>query len=281
MWTLPASRIERLIAEDVPSGDLTTEALGIAGEAGRITFRARGPMVVAGIEIAADMLRQCGASVDVWLPSASRAEAGQILLEGFGTAAALHRGWKSAQTLVEILSGLASAARAVVDAVEAVNPAVRVACTRKTWPGARTLAHLGVKAGGALLHRTGLSETVLVFAEHRAFRHDETLPVLLARLRHGAPEKKIVIEVGSVDEAKAAIAAGFDVIQLEKFAPERVAQVSEIARAAWNNPLVAAAGGLHPGNAGAYAQAGAGLIVTSWPYTAPPADVQVTLEPQG
>jgi molybdenum transport protein len=43
--------------------------------------------------------------------------------------------------------------------------------------------------------------------------------------------------------------------------------------------LIAAAGGIHPGNAGDYVRAGVGLIVTSWPYTQPPRDVAVTLGP--
>jgi molybdenum transport protein len=280
MWSLPASDVERLIAEDVPSGDLTTEALGIGTEPGRITFKARGAMTVAGIEIAADMLRHCGASVDVWLSSSNKAEPGQILLEGFGSASALHRGWKASQTLVEILSGLATGARAVVEAVEQIDPRTRVACTRKTWPGGRRLSHIAVKAGGAILHRAGLSETVLMFPEHRAFAPDEPWNKLLARLRRSAPEKKIVIEVGTMEEAKLAIAAGFDVIQLEKFKPEQVAEIATVARSAWNTPLVAAAGGINPKNAGDYAEAGAGLIVTSWPYTAPPTDVKVLIELQ-
>ena len=44
-------------------------------------------------------------------------------------------------------------------------------------------------------------------------------------------------------------------------------------------PLLAAAGGIHAGNAGAYAEAGADLLVTSSPYWAPPRDVQVRFAP--
>ena len=41
-------------------------------------------------------------------------------------------------------------------------------------------------------------------------------------LSRTAPEKKLAIEVGGVEEAREAIEAGFDVIQLEKFSPEAV-----------------------------------------------------------
>lgn len=270
--------VERFLAEDVTTGDLTTEALGIGPQRGRITFSARKAMTVAGIEIAADMMRRCGVTVETHGHSGQRADAGSLLLAGEGAAESLHAAWKASQTLVEILSGIATAARAVVDAVEAANPSVRVACTRKAFPGGRRLSHLAVRAGGAILHRAGISETILVFAEHRAFLGGEPLAATASRLRRAAPEKRLGIEVSSVEEAAAAIAAGFDVIQLEKLSTGQVADVAAIAQAAAHRPLVAVAGGVTAANAAAYVAAGAGLIVTSWPYTAPPADVQVRIE---
>ncbi len=192
-----------------------------------------------------------------------------------GPAAALHRSWKAAQTLTEILSGIATATRALVDAVEAVDANVRVACTRKTVPGARQLSMIAIRAGGAVPHRLGLSETILVFAEHRVFLPGVSLKEMAARLRREAPEKKLAIEVTTVAEARDAIEAGFDIIQLEKMTPADVAAVKQGASA---GVLLAAAGGVTPANAGEYVRAGAGLIVSSWPYTAKPADVAVTIQ---
>lgn len=278
MWTLPVTEIERLIAEDVPAGDLTTETLAIADQPARMTFKARGAMTVAGVEVAAQIVRSCGVDVLSHLNSGARRAAGDVLLIAEGRAVALHKAWKASQTLTEILSGIATAARAVVDAVETVNPDVRVACTRKTFPGARRLSQIAVRAGGAILHRNGLSETILVFPEHRVFLAGEPFAALARRLKRAAPEKKIVIEVVSVEEACKAIEAGFDAIQLEKFDLDDVGHVSAMAAKTENPPLVIAAGGINPENAAAYVRAGAGLIVTSWPYTARPADVKVILE---
>ncbi len=148
---------------------------------------------------------------------------------------------------------------------------MRVACTRKTFPGGRRLTHLAVKAGEAILHRAGLSETILVFAEPRAFLGGESLASIATRLRRAAHEKKLAIEVGAVADAREAIEAGFDVIQLEKF------PAAAIARGRASPPLIAAAGGVNAANAAEYVRAGAGLIVTSAPYAAPPRDVCVTI----
>lgn len=263
-----------LIAEDAPGGDLTTEALGLFGRRGRISFTAREAMTVAGTELAATMFKLRGAPVVLHRRSGERVDAGTVLLAGEGDATALHLAWKPAQILVETLSGIASAARAMVDAVEGVNPDVRVACTRKAFPGGRRLTQLAAKTGGAILHRGGLSETILVFAEHRAFLGSEPLADVVHRLKQAEPEKKITIEVKSLDDAREAIEAGFDVIQLEKFSVE---EVREVAAFNHDRALIAAAGGVSAANAAEYVRAGAGLIVTSAPYSAAPKDVSVSI----
>ncbi len=274
---VPCSLIESLLAEDVQHGDLTTVALGIGAMAGRMEFRARGAMTVAGIDIAAALISQAGAEASVLIGPGGRASPDDLLLTAFGPAAALHLSWKAAQTLTEILSGIATAARALVDAVEAIRPDVKVACTRKTVPLTRQLSVAAIRAGGAIPHRLGLSETILVFAEHRVFLPDASLKDLAARLRREAPEKKRGIEVATVEEACEAIEAGFEVVQLEKMPPAGVAAVADFARLSSSSTVIAVAGGVTPANARDYMEAGAGLIVSSWPYTAKPADVAVTI----
>jgi len=271
------SLIERLLAEDASHADLTTEALGIGAMAGCMEFRARGAMTVAGIDIAAALISHAGAEASVLIAPGGRGAPDDLLLAASGPAAALHLSWKAAQTLTEILSGIATAARALVDAVEAANPDVKVACSRKTVPLTRQLSVAAIRAGGAIPHRLGLSETILVFAEHRAFLPDASLKELAARLRREAPEKKRGIEVATVAEACEAIEAGFEIVQLEKMLPAGVAAVADFARLSSSGTVIAAAGGVTPANAREYVEAGAGLIVSSWPYTAKPADVAVTI----
>jgi molybdenum transport protein len=277
MTVLSTTELEKLLAEDAPYGDLTTEALGIGSIPGHIRFAARSAMTVAAIEEAQALFQLAGVEADIHARSGEAVEAGTALLTGRGCADGLLRAWKVAQTLVEIWSGVASATRSLVDAAQAARPGIPVACTRKNVPGTKALAVAAVKAGGGVMHRLGLSETILVFPEHRGFRPDDELAAMARALRDRLPEKTLVIEVNSTDEGLAAARAGFDVIQTEKFAPAAVAQlVAEIAGIT-PRPVVAAAGGINPENAAAYVRAGAGVLVTSWPYTARPADVAVTI----
>lgn len=269
------SELERLLAEDTPYGDLTTESLGIAASEGEMTFAARDTMVLAEAESAAAMLEIAGCEVELSAASGDKLESGALILSAKGPAAALHRGWKVTQTLIETWAGVATAARQIVEAARTVSPRIAVVCTRKTAPGTKSFAARAVRAGGASMHRLGLSETILVFPEHRLFLAGEPLEATVARLHTEAPEKKLVIEVMSLAEAEAAAGAGFDVIQAEKFTPEEIAEVKAAFASLRNAPFIAAAGGVTLDNATAYARAGADILVTSSPYRAKPRDVQV------
>ncbi|MEP9366649.1 ModD protein [Xanthobacter sp. VNH20] len=267
-------QLDALLAEDVPHGDLTTHLLGIGGAPASMQFQMRAAAVVCGIETAAALIVRSGAQAEVVAPTASRVEAGAVLLRAHGSAGALHRAWKVSQTLVEYLSGIASATAAIVDAARAVTPQISVVTTRKTFPGAKAPMIAAIRAGGAEPHRLGLSETLLVFPEHRVFLSDP--PSEIARLRRAAPEKKVVVEVASLDAASAMLAVA-DVLQCEKMTPQDIATVMQMVNAAGASTLVAAAGGVNAANAAAYARAGAHILVTSAPYWAAPADVKVTL----
>jgi molybdenum transport protein len=277
------AELEELLADDVPYGDLTTDALDIGAMPGTMAFTARDGMVLALAEDAAAIIELAGGKVELHASSGTALEPGSPILTAHGPASTLLRGWKVAQTLIEVWSGVATDARAIVDAATAVAPAITIACTRKNIPGTKRFAVAAVKAGGAVMHRLGLSETVLVFPEHRAFLGGELLVESVGRLRRAAPEKKLVIEVNTIEAAIVAAAAGFDVIQAEKFSPAEiaalVARMTLMASIRSAPPVVIAAGGIHAGNVAAYAQAGAGIVVTSAPYLARPRDVQVRIDP--
>ncbi|HVQ72616.1 MAG TPA: ModD protein [Bradyrhizobium sp.] len=274
------AELEELLADDVPHGDLTTDALGIGAVSGSMQFTARDAMVLALAEDAAAIIELAGCRVELFASSGTTLEQGAPILTAQGPAAALLRSWKVAQTLIEIWSGVATDARAIVAAATAVAPNIAVACTRKNVPGTKRFAVAAVKAGGAVMHRLGLSETVLVFPEHRAFLGQEPFVGLVERLKRAAPEKRLVVEVTTLEAAIVAAAVGFDVIQAEKFTPDQIALlVARMATIARSRPVVAAAGGIHAENVAAYARAGADVVVTSSPYLARPRDVQVRIGP--
>lgn len=270
MLALSDHDLAALLRDDVPNGDLTTQALAIGADSGHIEFRARQPMTVCCSEEAARLFDLAGAVATVVTGSGQTVAPGTPLLHCSGPVAALHAGWKAAQILMEWAGGIATATAAIV-AAAGDTP---VACTRKNAPGTKALSVKAVRAGGAAMHRLGLSETLLVFAEHRLFL-DEAPAATIARLHRSQPEKKVVVEVATPEEAALWARAGAQVLQLEKFTPEQVA-ATRAALADLAGVVLAVAGGIRADNAAVYVAAGADLLVTSAPYSAPPRDVQVS-----
>ncbi len=268
-----------LLRDDAPYGDLTSASLGIADQPGRALFFARQPMRVCAVEEAVRLFELAGAEAEVKRGSGSFATAGTELLQARGPAAALHLAWKVAQTLMEYASGIATSAAAIVGALHEAGLATPVACTRKHFPGTKAVAVKAVLAGGAVMHRLGLSETLLVFPEHRAFLVPDAVAEAMAGLARRCPEKKRVAEVNNLDEALDLARCGVEVLQLEKFTPAEVAACKAALEQAGLKPQLAAAGGIQAANAVAYARAGADLLVTSAPFFSKPADVQVKIFP--
>ena len=107
----------------------------------------------------------------------------------------------------------------------------------------------------------------------------EKLGGALAALRASQPEKRLVVEVGSEEEGVDMAQAGADVLQLERFTPAAVRALRFRLNAMQRYPKPASAGGVTLANALDYARAGADLLVTSAPYFATPADVEVRVGP--
>lgn len=266
-----------LLAEDAPHGDLTTRLLGIGATPARMTFAPRVAGVLSGIDLAATLLERRGASVRSRASSGALVRPGDLVLVAEGPAGLLHETWKAAQTAVEALSGIATETAKLVAAAKSGNAACVVVTTRKTFPGARRLMIEAIRAGGAEPHRLGLSETLLVFPEHLVFLAD---PIgALMNLRAKAPEKKLIVEVTTIDAATRILAASPDILQCEKMPPDDVATLKRACLFQAPGTRLAAAGGVNAANAADYARAGADILVSSAPYWAKPLDIKVDLTP--
>lgn len=278
---LPDAYIDWLLDEDVRFGDFTTRALAIGDEPGRMTFTARHDLVLCGSDEAGRLLSRLGASLSFTARPGTFGGKGTVLLEAEGPAAALHAGWKAAQTLMEWASGIATLTQEIVSAARACRPGIAVVCTRKSVPFTRPISLKAVIAGGGEVHRLGLSDTIMLFDEHRPFiRAPNDLKAIVARLKEYAPERAVMVEVKSEADAFAAAHALADVVQLEKFGLEAVARVVRgIEKRADGRPVIAAAGGINAQNAGDYARAGADTLVTSAPFYAKPVEIQVRIDP--
>lgn len=277
---IPDGLLDRLIEEDVPYGDLTTEVLGIGNEDGRIIFSTREPTVICCSEEAGRILQKLGATINHLVPSGEYLPAGVDFLEADGKAAVLHAGWRIALTLLEHISGIATRTRKLVDLAREVNPNISIETTRKSFPGSKKLTIKAVLCGGAHPHRLGLSESVLIFRYHQVFsKSQKGFWSTIDQVREKIPGKKVTIEVENADEALIAARAGIDIIQFDKMPSSDLREIIKDVRKVNPAIKIAAAGGVTEANAAEYAATGADILVMSSVYSGKFSDIGVRIFP--
>lgn len=279
MINLDDNILLNMLKEDCPFDDITTNGLGISEKPAQALLTARDEMVICGVEEAKRLFELAGAQVSTKTKSGKRLSAGETIMTVSGKAGSIHMAYKTAQTLMEILSGIATKAATIVNEAERKNPKCRVVCTRKHMPGMKQAALKAIMAGGAHPHRLGLSDFILVFAEHlNLCDPTQSLEEHIHKLKNHLPERKICVESHDIEQAFLFAKAGADIIQLDKIPPAEIhilrARIDKLP----HPPLLSAAGGINAENAGLYAEAGADILVTSQPYYAPPKDVKVQIK---
>ncbi|EKS7793078.1 ModD protein [Edwardsiella piscicida] len=274
------SQLDAWLQEDIQGGDITTRALGIGEQRGEMHFYHRQGGCISAIALTCRMLARLGLESIAAVRDGDRVEPGALLLQARGSAAALHQGWKASQNLLEWSCGVSDYAARMVDILRRYQPEGQIACTRKSIPGTRLAAMQAVLDGGAILHRAGCAETVLLFTNHRRFwPQPDDWRGMVARLRRQAPEKPLIVEADTPQEAAAALAAQPDILQLDKFTPAQIAQIQTQAATLAPRCRLSLAGGINLNSIETIAQTGIGLLITSAPYHAAPADIKVRLMP--
>ncbi|HET8694385.1 MAG TPA: ModD protein [Aquabacterium sp.] len=265
--------LSQWLREDVPYGDATSLALGLQGGVGHLTLAARQPMTVCGVEEAKRLFELVGAHAQVHARSGHHVRAEVELLTAQGPAEALLQAFGVVQNLVQWASGVASEVARIVTELRAAGLHQPLACTRHTLPGMRALSVKAVQAGGGIMHHLGLSDAVQLNPEHRVFL-DLSVDDMVGRLRRAQPEKKMVAQVQSLEEAMAFAVAGADILQLDQFTPEQVRQTRLALHNSRLHPALAVSGDVTAANAVAHAEAGADVLVSSAPYLAAPREVE-------
>ena len=169
MFFVSDALLDQILTDDIPYGDATTALLGIEKVPGIVRCRPKAETTIAGVALAERLFTRVGLQTTCFHEEGDTVDAGTVILEGRGPAGAIHAVYKTAQNILEYASGIATRTHQMVQEAKAGNAACRVAVTRKHFPGTKTLSLYAAMAGGAVVHRMGLSESVLVFDQHRVF----------------------------------------------------------------------------------------------------------------
>lgn len=204
------SELVRLtLAEDIGPGDLTTNTTVLAEQRGTARIIAKEELVLSGLDAAAEVFGQLGATLRRVAAEGQTLSAGAVVATVEGPLRSLLSGERAALNFLMHLSGVATHTRRVV----AVS-AVKVVDTRKSTPLLRQLEKAAVRAGGAFNHRFALFDGILIKDNHIVAAGGLTTAV--KRARAGAHHLlRIEVEVESLTELEEALAAGADVVLLD------------------------------------------------------------------
>ena len=209
-----ARNVEDALAEDIGSGDQTGRLVPAdVRRTARITVREEA--VLCGVPWFNEVMRRVDPSIDVeWqYREGDRMAANTPVVLLHGPARALLTAERNGLNFLQLLSGVASATRRFVDAIEGTRS--RILDTRKTLPGLRLAQKYAVRVGGGANQRLALYDGILIKENHIAAAGGvgAAMDAALA-LDAGVP---IQIEVETLEQLESALAHRAESILLDNF----------------------------------------------------------------
>jgi nicotinate-nucleotide pyrophosphorylase (carboxylating) len=201
------------------AGDITTEAVVPAEATVEAVIAARQPGVLAGLDAAllAFELLDPALGIERLRADSDRISCGERVAHISGRAWGVLAAERTALNLLSRMSGVATATRALADAVAGYK--AKIVCTRKTTPGLRMLEKEAVRFGGGANHRFGLDDAMLIKDNHIALAGGVRQALERAQ-RHAGHLVKIELEVDTLDQLAEALEVGVDAVLLDNMTPE-------------------------------------------------------------
>jgi len=227
--TLPLNIIEsirRALAEDIGSGDVTTDSIVPVDASMRGQIIAKQAGVVAGLDVA----RAVYLTVDPKVDFQSRVEEGsqvdnrQVLALVSGRTRSLLTAERTALNFLGRMSGIATLTRQFVQAVAGTKAIILD--TRKTAPGLRAVDKLAVARGGGQNHRIGLDDMILIKDNHIDYAGSITEAV--RRAGAAASGLEVEVEARTLEHVREALAIGVKRILLDNMTAEMMAEAVQL-----------------------------------------------------
>ncbi len=255
------------LLEDIGRGDRTTQSL-LTGEVrtGQGCWVAKAPGVVAGLPIAARVFQLLSEQVSfvAVAPEGKWCQPGQMVAQLQGPLDALLMGERVALNLTMRLSGIATLTRKYVEQLAGLS--AQLVDTRKTTPGLRLLEKYATQVGGAVNHRMGLDDAVMIKDNHIAAAGG--IGAAIASIRPSIPYPlTIEVETESLDQVEEALQHRANIIMLDNMALDVMGQAVQMIRQRDSQIKIEASGNITLETIRAIAQTGVDYISSSAPIT--------------
>ncbi|MCB9750497.1 MAG: carboxylating nicotinate-nucleotide diphosphorylase [Myxococcales bacterium] len=274
--------IERALAEDLASGDVTSRSIVPTTLTRRARMVAKAPLVMAGGAIVERVFARIDPQIEVSRAVLDGAQVapGAVLARLRGPARGLLAGERTALNLLQRMCGVATLTRSFVDAL--AGAPCRVVDTRKTMPGLRALDRYAVRCGGGTNHRNDLGAAVLIKENHVRCAGGVAAAITAAR-EHAPHTMKIECEVQTLAELEEALGAGADIVMLDNMSDDEVRAAVKMTReTCGSRVLLEVSGGVELARVGRLAALGIDVIsVGRLTHSAPASDISMLFELDG
>ena len=207
------------VEEDAPSGDITTDSVIPPDTMCTATIIAKEAGIICGLSEAERLFSHFGVQVTRTCPDGAHVHQGDVVLTLKGNASCILLLERTTLNIIGRMSGIATKTKSFVDLIRTPGSNCRVAATRKTSPGMRTLDKKAVSIGGGDPHRHSLSDGVLIKDNHLAL---VALADAIASAKARSLYSKIEVETENTESAVLAAEAGADIIMLDNMTPEMI-----------------------------------------------------------
>ncbi len=253
--------------EDVGRGDRTTQSLLAENTSeGKARWVTKASGVMAGLPVAARVFQLLNEKFSFTAVAAEGqwCEPGEVVAEMQGSLDALLMGERVALNLAMRLSGIATLTRKYVEQI-ADLPA-QLVDTRKTTPGLRLLEKYATQVGGAINHRMGLDDAVMIKDNHIAAAGG--IGEAIIRIRSQIPYPlTIEVETENLDQVKEALQHKADIIMLDNMSLALMREAVQIIRNMDTHVKIEASGNVTLETICAIAETGVDYISSSAPIT--------------
>ncbi|HKZ80539.1 MAG TPA: carboxylating nicotinate-nucleotide diphosphorylase [Pyrinomonadaceae bacterium] len=269
-----AACIKNALAEDIGSGDITTQSIVPPELTSLGQIRAKQSGVIAGLDVAAQVFFDVDRHVDFnpTVAEGERVECGQLLAQLSGPVRGLLTAERTALNFLGRMSGIATLTRKFADLVASTQ--AKILDTRKTAPGLREVDKLAVRRGGGLNHRHGLFDLILIKDNHIACASSLKNAVSLAR--RAAGEVEIEVETRTIEELREALELGVKFIMLDNMNLETIRKAVQLTE---GRAKLEASGNVSLANVRQIAETGVDFIsVGELTHSAPVFDLSLSLD---
>lgn len=259
--------LKNWLLEDIGRGDRTTQ--GLFEEEigwGKAEWIVKEEGTIAGLPIAARVFQILNENVSfVAIASeGQKCSRGEVVASLNGPLDALLTGERVALNLAMRLSGIASLTRQYTDRI--ADLPVKLVDTRKTTPGLRILEKYATLVGGAINHRMGLDDAVMIKDNH--IKAAGGISQAIARIRGTIPYPlTIEVETTNLEEVEAALVHGADIIMLDNMSLQEIDRAVTLIRQSNDRAKIEASGNITLKTIRAVAETGVDYISSSAPIT--------------